>query len=113
MAALYNGLDLLCSASYTEGFPNVIAEAMACGVRCVATDVGDSADLLGRPNLLVRPGDPQALAAALEHLLDSSALDAAAAAPEARLRILSRYSIAKLADATEAAMAPWLQRSPG
>jgi glycosyltransferase involved in cell wall biosynthesis len=110
MAAVYNGLDVLCSPSYSEGFPNVIGEAMACGVRCVVTDVGDSADLLGVPNLTVRPRDPRALAMRLDFVLDSPAKDVARATEEARQRILRRFSIANLAQATEAAIAPWLEQ---
>ena len=43
MPAVYNALDILCSSSDSEGFGLTVAEAMACGVPCVATDVGDSA----------------------------------------------------------------------
>lgn len=66
MPEFYSALDVLCSASlYGEGTSNVIAEAMSCGCSCVATDVGDSADLVGDCGRVVPPGDPELLAAAL------------------------------------------------
>jgi len=72
-------LDVLVSASYTEAFPNVIGEAMACEVPCVVTDVGDCAWLLGEAGRVVPPRDPEALARALGHLID--------AGPDERLRL--------------------------
>jgi glycosyltransferase involved in cell wall biosynthesis len=61
-------LAVLCSA-WGEGFPNVLGEAMACGVPCVATDVGDCGRLLTAGGTLVAVRDPDALAAAMEQLL--------------------------------------------
>jgi glycosyltransferase involved in cell wall biosynthesis len=70
ITAVQNALDVACSASQSEAFPNVIAEAMACGVPCVVTDVGDSAWLVQDTGLVVPPRDPQKLAGGLREMLE-------------------------------------------
>jgi glycosyltransferase involved in cell wall biosynthesis len=66
--AAYGALDLLVSSSLGEGFSNVIGEAMACGVPCVVTDVGDSARIVGSLGEVVPARDPVAMAAAIDRL---------------------------------------------
>lgn len=81
------GLDLLAlSSAWGEAFPNILGEAMSCGVPCVATDVGDSAWVLGEGGLIAPPRDAEAMGAALERLagLDEAARRAIGAAGRAR-----------------------------
>lgn len=68
--ALLNGCDLLVSASVSEGFSNVVGEAMASGVPVVATDVGDARRIVGIAGRVVPPGEPAALAQAIAGLRD-------------------------------------------
>ena len=59
------GLDLLVSSSTSEAFPLILGEAMACGVRCVTTDVGDSAAIIQDESRVVPAGNARALADAI------------------------------------------------
>lgn len=98
VADLLPALDLmLLSSRWGEGFPNVIGEAMACAVPCVATDVGESAAVIGETGLIVPPQDPAALAAAALRLAEGGreALDRRGAL--ALRRIEQHYSIAAIA----------------
>ena len=92
MPSVYNAIDIVTSSSLSEGFPNVIGEAMACGVHCVVTDVGDSAIIVGETGVIVNPEDPQALAdgwrSMLKRLNDKSYL----IKKMARARIVSHYN---------------------
>lgn len=73
IADIINGIDLLCSSSRREGFSNVIGEAMACGLPCVVTDVGDSAILVRDFGHVVPPQNAQALAEACVQILTEQA----------------------------------------
>lgn len=85
--------DILASSSYGEGFPNVIGEAMSCGVPCVVTDAGDSAYLVGETGIVVPPDNPIAMAGALNVMLSKSKEEYDSLSRAARERIASLFSI--------------------
>ena len=97
MPSVFSALTLHTLSSYSEAFPNVLGEAMACGVPCVATDVGDSSFLIGDTGIVVPPRDSQALADAWERLLLLSAEERFALGERARQRIQQLFSIVHIA----------------
>jgi glycosyltransferase involved in cell wall biosynthesis len=99
MPGVYNALDLLCSSSVSESFPNAIGEALACGVPCVATAVGDCAEIIGPLGVVVPPRDPQALASGMLTLLNGSV----PVAPDLlHKHIADRFGVQRLITDTEA-----------
>lgn len=97
MPRLMAALDVLASSSFGEAFPNVLGEAMACGVPCVVTDVGDSAEIVGETGRVVAPGDMAGLADHLVELLQWPAEQRARLGERARERVRARYAIADVA----------------
>jgi glycosyltransferase involved in cell wall biosynthesis len=89
------------SSSFGEGFSNVIGEAMACGVPCVVTDVGDSALIVGDTGEVVPPKNPQELADGWNRLLDRLRLEPNLGA-QARARIIEHFRIDALVKKTHA-----------
>ena len=91
VARLYASFDVYWMSSVArgiaEGFPNVIAEAMACGVPCVATDIGDAASIIGQTGRVVQSRDWRAFGDATAELLDGGPETLERLGNEARERI--------------------------
>jgi glycosyltransferase involved in cell wall biosynthesis len=83
-------LDLAVNASFGEAFSNAVGEALACGVPCLATAVGDSRRIVGENGWCVEPG---ALAEGLTAVLASGREGLAAKARGARQRMESEYRL--------------------
>jgi len=86
----------LCSES--EALPMTILEAMACGVPCVTTDVGDCATVIAETGLVVPPSDPASLAAGWEKMLTADSATRNALSQTARARVVANFSIAHAAE---------------
>jgi len=100
MPSVYSAMDVLVSASVGEGFSNVIGEAMASGVRCVVTDVGDSALIVGSAGIVVPPSDPSAMARALLDLIDGNSKSLS----DPRERVSRNFSRERMITATASAL---------
>lgn len=98
---VFNGLDILVSSSIAEGFSNAIAEGLAVGLPCVATDVGDSKLIVSEYGFVVPPKDSQALSDAISKMLQDSRLRSDAFSKAARNHIVRRFSIDTLVSNTE------------
>jgi glycosyltransferase involved in cell wall biosynthesis len=93
MPAIFASMDIFCLHSRSEGFPNVLGEAMCMSLPSVVTDVGDAGMLLGDAGLVVSTQDPEALARGLLTLIQSSPEARESLGNIARERIKENYSI--------------------
>lgn len=93
MQSVYAAADYLVSTSVSEGFPNVIAEAMASGVPAIATDVGDTREIIGDTGYVVRPGSPADIVAALQRLMEERESQRKDRAMLCRDRIITQFSL--------------------
>ena len=102
VAALLHAADIFVLPSRSEAFPNGVIEAMAAGLPVVASAVGGLLDLVedGRTGVLVQPGDPEQLAAALRRLVTDRSF-ASQIAAAARAHISQRYSFDRMVQAFE------------
>ena len=98
MPDLFAGLDgLVVSSAWGEAFPIVLGEAMASGVPCITTDVGDSAYIVGDAGTVVPPRNAEALADAMAELLAKDIGERSALGARARARIKENFALADVA----------------
>jgi len=98
MAELLPGLDVATlSSAFGESFPNVVGEAMACGVPVAATAVGDVGEIVGATGIVVPPGDAAALAGAWQRLYEAGEAERRRLGAAARQRVVSNYALPAIA----------------
>jgi glycosyltransferase involved in cell wall biosynthesis len=93
VAVCLAAMDIFCLSSRTEAFPNVVGEAMAMGLPCVATDVGDVAVLMADTGVLVPKADPEALAQGVTGLMALGPDDREQMGQRARERIRAMFNM--------------------
>ena len=89
-------LDVFVSSSVGEAFPNVLGEAMSSGTPCVATDVGDCAEIIGETGHVVNTKDMKTLALRIIELLNLSFKQRKRLGDTARKRILEKFELNKI-----------------
>lgn len=88
-----SAMDMLCLHSRTEGFPNVVGEAMAAGVPCISTDVGDAALLIGLTGMIVPKENHLALAEGLKSMIELTSEARCELGRSAKSRVLAEFSM--------------------
>jgi len=90
-------LDVATLSSSGEAFPMALGEAMACGIPCAATDVGDIAEMIGDVGKVIPPRDPSALAQAWLELLRMPVDERRRLGENARQKVMEHYEIRQTA----------------
>jgi len=101
MVTIYNAFDIASSSSFSEGFSNVLGEAMACGIPCVCTDVGDSALVVGDSGSVVAAKNSKALSLAWGEMLSLNDFELKQLSVAARNRVVNEFSVKVLLEKTE------------
>ena len=93
---LWPAADVFVLSSYGEAFPNVVAEAMACGLPAVVTDVGDAAEIVGETGKVVPPMNEDALAQAMLDLMRMPDDERQRLGTAARERVQTRFTLERM-----------------
>ncbi|KZN58247.1 hypothetical protein N473_05760 [Pseudoalteromonas luteoviolacea CPMOR-1] len=93
VASFMNAMDIFCLHSRSEGFPNVLGEAMYAGLPCTTTNVGDALKLVGETAIVCADTSPQSIADALNKLLLQSESERQALGASAKKRVVNHFSI--------------------
>lgn len=86
-------MEIFCLSSRTEAFPIVVGEAMAMGLPCVSTDVGDVAVLMADAGVIVPKSNPDALAQGVASLLTLGAVGRKQLGLKGKARIHAKFSM--------------------
>jgi glycosyltransferase involved in cell wall biosynthesis len=91
-------LDIhILPSEFGEAWPNVVAEAMACKTPCIVTNVGDSANIVGKTGIVVPPKNPKLLSDAIFFLLREFGTKSwSSRCKQARLRVKKNFGISKM-----------------
>jgi glycosyltransferase involved in cell wall biosynthesis len=93
VARIFAALDVHLFSSRSESFGNVLLEAMAAGVPCASTDVGESRAIIGDTGRVVRSRNPKALAAAVKEMIDMPRSETEALRLRARQRVAEHFNL--------------------
>ena len=96
--ALLNAMDVFVLTSHNEGWPNVVAEAMACSKVCFATRVGAVAKIIDDDRFLVDRDDMKGLADRIDWFLSLSCEEREKLGRQARQKIISKFCIEEIAE---------------
>ena len=102
MPAFYSALDIAANSSLSEAFPLAVGEAMACGIPCVVTDVGDSPAIVGATGRIVPAREPALMASAWRELIDAGAETRRMLGDAARERVVTHFSVKQFSQRYEA-----------
>ena len=86
-------LDIFVLSSLSEGFPNVLIEAMACGVPCISTNIGDCKHIIQNTGIVVEAQNSNKLAEAILNMIDYKQHKRALLGKAARNRVEKKFDI--------------------